>query len=90
MLWRGIPEVNDTLYHVVLIPYDVTHKPELPRKSHKDYLIVINQSSFVYQLDLTRKEVEFRVVNQSLSAEDLKLVAKEMLPSNARTKYYLF
>jgi hypothetical protein len=84
------PQIDYVLYHVVLIPYDVTHKPMLPSKKENEYLIVINQSSFMYVLDASRKQHEFRVANQTLTKSELKEIAKEMLPKEAKPKFYIF
>jgi hypothetical protein len=83
-------EYADVLYHVVLIPYDVTHKPMLPKNKDDEYLLVVNQSSFIYQLDSTRKQFEFRIANQTLNKIELKEIAKEMIPKEAQVKFYIF
>lgn len=79
-----------SLYHVVLIPYDVSHKPILPSKRYDEYLIVLNQSSFIYNLDASQKQYEFRVTNQTLSKKELQDISKELLPVDINLKFYIF
>jgi hypothetical protein len=81
---------TDIVFHIVIIPYDVTLKPSIPHKFYQDYMIVINQSAFTYNLDERKNEYEFKITNQNLNREELKEISKQVIHNNVETKYYIF
>jgi hypothetical protein len=79
------------LHHIVVIPYNVTHKPKLPSKRYDEVLVIINQSSFLYEnLDEIRKEYEFKIDNRDLTKDDLLEIAKQMVPKDTEMELYIF
>ena len=77
-------------YTVVIVPHNVSHKPEIPLQHLGTHLIIINQSVFPYKTNPITYEYEFRVIDKSLSIEDLKVIGKEMIPKNAIVNFYIF
>lgn len=81
---------DNDIYHVVIVTYNVTHKPVLPSKKHNDFIIVVNQSNFSYKMDANHNEFEFVIPNLYLNKEDLTEISKELVPKDAIIKYYVF
>jgi len=77
-------------YIIVIISNIVDHKPILPHHSKNTNLIIINQSPFTFNTDHAKNEYEFNVIDKSLSTDELKQIAFDIIPKNEHVDFYIF
>jgi hypothetical protein len=74
--------------HVLIISKDCSIKPDKPLRSGGDNTLIINQSPFQFHVS-EDTELEVKIENKSLTTDDLKHMAHEMV-GGSNTKYYLW
>lgn len=90
MLPTGRKTDKNSVYHVVIVSANLSHKPELPKKEYDDFLIIINQSSMSYNVNNKKNEFEIKISNPYLSKDELTIISRELVPENSEKKYHVF
>lgn len=83
-------EPTEPVYYVMIVPKDVSHKPEKLSKRRQDYLVIVNQTSFTYDVENDLNEFQFLIENKKIEKADLETIAREILPNDDNLKITIF
>lgn len=76
---------NPVVYHVVIVPRDERFKPVIPVIREQDFLIIINQSPFVFKSSTNTLVVD--IDNKTWGKDELVNISQEFIPQDVKTKY---
>ena len=77
------------IYNVLIIEHDTLLKPTIPSIKNNDYLIVLNNSSFVFKDSHQNKNTLIVDVNDIMDREKLIMMSKEFIPQGTSVNYLM-
>jgi hypothetical protein len=81
---------KNKIYHIMIVMKKCAAKPHFPKKKKDETLIILNQGSYTFHPETKHKEFEFPISNAELSEAEIRELAKELIPRDAETHYYIF